>query len=296
MKKRSKKILVNIPVELKNIIKTPITITSKTSILDTRDILFRYGISRLIVVSGKKPVGIITEKDIAKNISVFSKKPIGKISVGDVMSKEVVTTKLNSSIYECAKLMKENEISSIVITNNSQELVGLVTKTDLVSTFLVQSTASLKVSKIMTKKVVTVSPNDSVFEVQSVLFNNNIRRVLVVKNKQPIGIITYRDFVPAKTFDLYKNFTNTSEREEISQIPQLNEFNVNRLSYLLTFSANDIMTKNPFIVYSDDVVYTAAILMIRHGISGIPVIKNKKLVGIVTKSDIVNVLSAKEKL
>ena len=90
---------------------------------------------------------------------------------------------------------------------------------------------------------------------------------------------------------MYKEFTDPAERAEIAQSPQIIEFNVNRLSYLLTFSAKDIMTKNPFIAYSDDVVYTAAILMIRHGISGIPVIKNKKLVGIVTKTDIVNVLA-----
>jgi CBS domain-containing protein len=296
MTKKSKKILVNIPVELKSILKIPITVTPNTGILTARDILLRYKISRLIVESGQKPVGIITEKDIAKNISVFSEKPIGKISVGSIMSKDLVTASLDSSLYDCAKLMKNHGISSIIITNNAKKLVSLVTKTDLVSTFLVQSTASLDVSKIMTKNVVTVSPNDSVFEVESILFNNNISRVVVVKNQQPIGIITYRDFVPAKTFDFSKEFTNPSEREEISQNPQLNEFNVNRLSYLLTFSAKDIMTRNPFIVYSDDVVYTAAILMIRHGISGIPVMKNKKLAGIVTKSDIVNVLAAKGKL
>jgi CBS domain-containing protein len=51
------------------------------------------------------------------------------------------------------------------------------------------------------------------------------------------------------------------------------------------------LTKNPFVVYPDDDIYTVAILMTRHGISGIPVIKNKKLVGIVTKTDIVNVLA-----
>lgn len=294
--KRQPKILAKIPVQLKSIIKIPITVTPNTGILEARDILLRYRISRLIVKSGKKPVGIITEKDIAKSISVFSGKPIAKISVGNIMSKDLVTVTLESSIFECAKLMKKYGISSIIIQNKSHELVGIVTKTDLVSTFLVQSTASLNVSKIMTKNVITVSPNDSIFEVQSMLFNNNISRIVVVKNQQPVGIITYRDFVPAKTFDFSKEFTNPYEREEISQNPQLNEFNVNRLSYLLTFSANDIMTKNPFVVYSDDVVYTAAILMIRQGISGIPVLKNKKLVGIVTKSDIVNVLAVKGKL
>jgi len=293
---RKPKVLANIPVELKSIIKTPITITPNTSILDARDVLLRYKISRLIVKSGKKPVGLITEKDIAKSVSVFAGRQLAKISAANIMSRNLVTVTSESSIYECAKLMKKHGISSIIVKNDAGELIGIVTKTDLVSTFLVQSTASLNVSKIMTKKVITVSPNESLFEVQSVLFNNNISRVVVEKNNQPVGIITYRDFVPAKTFEAYKEFTNPSERAEISQNPQLNEFNVNRLSYMLTFSANDIMTKNPFVVYADDVVYTAAILMIRHGISGIPVIRNKKIAGIVTKSDIVNVLAVRGKL
>jgi CIC family chloride channel protein len=67
---------------------------------------------------------------------------------------------------------------------------------------------------------------------------------------------------------------------------------VNNLSYLLTFLAKDVMTKEPFFVSPNDVVYTAAILMIRHGISGLPVVQNKKLVGIVTKTDIVNVIAS----
>lgn len=296
MKSRRTKILADIPVELKSIIKTPIVVTPNTSILDARDLLLRYNIGRLIVVSNKKPIGIITEKDIARNVSISGGKPLEKITVGDIMSKDLVIAKSSSSIYDCAGLMKKHRISSIIVENDAQKLAGIVTKTDLVSTFLVQSTASLNVSKIMTKNVITVSPDDSVFVVQSILVNNQIGRLVVTQNQQPVGIITYRDFIPAKTFDFQKTFTNPNEREELYQISQLNEFNVNKLSYMLTFSAKDIMTKNPFIVYSDDVVYTAAILMIRHGISGIPVMKNKRLVGIVTKSDIVDVLAVKGKL
>lgn len=294
--KRQPKILRNIPVELKSITKTPITIPPNTSILDARDILLRYGIGRLVVKLGKKAVGIITEKDIARSVSVFSGKPIEKILVRDIMSKDLVTVSPDGSIYDCAKQMKKHGISSVIIQDKRQNLVGVITKTDLVSTFLAQSTASLNISRIMTKKVITVSPNDSVFEVQSVLFNNKISRVVVTKNKNPLGIITYRDFVPAKTFDLHKEFMDPIEREEISSSPQLNEFNVNQLSYLLTFSAKDVMTKEPFVAYPDNDVYTAAILMIRHGISGIPIIRNQKLIGIITKSDIVNVLASKGKL
>ena len=298
MKKRAKKtkVLRNIPVNLKSIIKKSITITPNSSILDVRDVLLKHKIGRVIVVLNKKPIGIITEKDIARNLSVLARKPIGKIRAGDIMSKDLITVRPNSSIYNCAKLMKKHEISSIIVQNTDQTLEGIVTKTDLISTFLVQSSASLKISKIMTKKTITVSPDDSIFEVESVLINHKISRVIVAKNKIPIGIITNRDFVPAKTYNLYKEFTDPQERDEIAWNPRLNEFNVNRLSYLLTFSARDIMSKDPYVVFPDDVVYTAAILMIRHGISGLPVVRAKKLVGIITKSDIVNVLASKSKI
>jgi CBS domain-containing protein len=244
--------------DLKSIIKTPITIPPNTSILDARDILIRHRIGRLVIEFNKKPVGIVTEKDLAKGFSIFSKKPVGKILVRDIMSKDLVSVLPEASISDCAKLMKKHGISSVVVINKKHKLIGVVTKTDLVSTFLVQSTTSLKISKIMSKKVITVSLDESIFEVESVLFNNDIRRVIVTKNKILVGIITYRDFIPAKTFDLHREFTNPEEREEIAQNSQINEFNV---------------------------------LMTRHGISGIPVIKNKKLVGIVTKTDIVNVLA-----
>ncbi|PIY89753.1 MAG: inosine-5-monophosphate dehydrogenase [Nitrosopumilales archaeon CG_4_10_14_0_8_um_filter_34_8] len=294
--KRQPKILRDIPIELKSITKTPITIPPNTNILDARDILLRYRIGRLIVKLGKKAIGIITEKDIARSVSVFSGKPIEKILAKDIMSKDLISIPPTSSIYDCAKQMKIHDIRSIIIQDKRENLVGVITKTDLVSTFLAQSTASLNISKIMTKKVITVSPEDSVFEVQSVLFNSKISRVVVTKNKKPVGIITYRDFIPIKTFEPHKEFTNPAERDEASSIPQLNEFNVNQMSYLLTFSAKDIMTKDLVVTHPDNDVYTAAILMIRHGISGIPVIRNQKLMGIITKSDIVNVLASKGKL
>ena len=292
-RKGQPKILVDTHVELKSIIKQPISVPPNTSILDARDILIRHRIGRLIIEFNKKPVGIVTEKDISKSVSVFAGKPIAKILVRDIMSKELVTVDPDTSIYDCAKLMKKHRISSVIVKSSTGKLIGLITKTDLVSTFLVQSTASLPISKIMTKNVITVSPNESIFEVESVLLNNKIRRVVVSKNKTPVGIITFRDFIPAKTFDFHKEFTDPEERSEIFWSPKLNEFNVNKLSYLLTFLAKDIMTKEPFVVSPDDVVYTAAIIMIRHGISGLPVVRGKRLVGIITKSDIVDVIASK---
>lgn len=289
MKKRVKEIL-NIPVNLNSIVKIPVTVSPSQGILGVRDILIRHNIGRVVVQLNKKPVGIITEKDITRAVSLFSQKPIAKISASDVMSKDLITVDTSSSIFDCARLMMKNNISSIIVIDKNGALVGVVTKTDLVSVFLIESTASLTISKVMTKKVITVDPEDSIYLVQSVLINNKISRVVVAKNKTPVGIITYRDFVPAKTFDLHRQI-DPNEVREIGWNSILNEFNVNRLSYLLTFTARDIMSKNPLVINSNEALYTAAILMIRHGISGIPVVRGRSLVGIITKSDIVNVLA-----
>lgn len=289
MKKRVKEIL-NVPVSLDSIIKKPIFVTPNQSILDVRDILIRHNIGRVVVQINKKPVGIITEKDITRAISIFSQKPIAKINALDVMSKNLITVNTSSSIFDCARLMMKNDISSVVVIDKNGKLVGVITKTDLVSVFLIESTASLTVSKAMKTKVISVDPEDSLYLVQSVLINNKISRVIVTKNKIPVGMITYRDFVPAKTLNLHR-VIDPNEVNEIGWSSRLNEFNVNSLSYLLTFSAKDIMSKNPIVVNSNDVLYTVAILMIRHGISGLPVVRGKKLVGIITKSDIVSVLA-----
>ena len=54
---------------------------------------------------------------------------------------------------------------------------------------------------------------------------------------------------------------------------------------------SEAMTSNLITVESDKDVKKAITLMIKHNVSGLPVVKNSKLVGIVTKSDIVNSLT-----
>ena len=77
------------------------------------------------------------------------------------------------------------------------------------------------------------------------------------------------------------------EFRDVWYSPHPNQFNVNRLSYALTFRAEDVMTKNPIVISPDDDVSLAALLMYRYDISGIPTVKQTKLSGIITKSDIV---------
>lgn len=274
------------------IVKRSITVKPGTSLLDARDILFKHKIRRLIVLGAKnKPVGIITEKDVAKAVYNFAGKSIQSVLVGSFMSKKLITIKKNATVYDCAKLMKSNKISSVIVISDKGTLEGIITKSDLVSMFLTQSTKPLKVSDIMTRKVITVTPTDSVLLVESLLINNRITRVVVQRSRKPVGIITHRNFLPAKIPHWIAESADPIELEKYRVTQQMKELQINQLTYLLPFKAVDIMTPNPITVDANDDVSVAALLMIRHDISGLPVVRKSILVGILTKTDIVNAIA-----
>ena len=274
------------------IIKRTITVSPNTSLLDARDVLLRHNLKRLVVVDSKnKPVGIITEKDIAKTIYALGDKPIKTVKVSGFMSKKLITVKKTDTIYDCAKLMKRNHISSIVVLNKKGVLEGLITKTDLASIFLTHAVSPLKVSKIMTRKVITAMPGDSLLYVESLLIHNRIARVIVQRNRVPVGVITFRDFVPAKLPHWIAQSADPKEVQEYRMRGNFDNIRVNQMSHLLQFKAVDIMSPNPITIDADEDVGVAVLLMIRNNISGIPVVKKSKLVGIVTKTDIVKAIA-----
>ena len=274
------------------IVKRSITVKPTTSLLEARDILFKHKIRRLIVLGAKnKPVGIITEKDVAKTVYSLGGKSIKSVRVGNFMSKKLITVKKNATVYDCAKLMKYKKISSVIVLTEKGTLDGIVTKSDLVSVFLTRATKPLKVSDIMTRKVITVTPMDSILLVESLLINNQITRIVVQRKKRPVGIITHRNFVPAKIPHWIAETADPKELERYQKVHQIMELQSNQLSYLLPFKAVDIMTPNPITVDANDDVSVAALLMIRHDISGLPVVRKSSLVGIITKSDIVKAIA-----
>jgi CBS domain-containing protein len=275
---------------LDQVLRKSITISQNATLLEARDILLRHKVGRLPVVANKRPVGIVTEKDLVRAIYKQKNKPIEKVLVKEFMSKNLITVKRTDSINDCAKLMHQNKISSILVLDN-KTLAGIITKTDLVSVFLTRATEPVPISKVMTAKVITVMPADSLLFVESLLVKHRISRIVVERNRRPVGIITNRDFLPAKMPRWIMQFADPKEVEEYRLNPRPDEFRMNQLSYILSFRAEDIMTPNPITVDVGEDVAVAALLMIRNAISGLPVVKKSLLAGIITKSDIVRAIA-----
>ncbi|BDQ31219.1 inosine-5-monophosphate dehydrogenase [Nitrosopumilus zosterae] len=278
-------------IKLSELITKPITVNPNSTLLKTRESLLKNKVKRVVIVDKKIPVGVITEKDIAKKIYELGSKPIKSVKAKDFIPKKLFTLTRDNSVQECAKLMKKHRISLVIITNKDNTLGGIVTETDLVKAFLTKESTSFKVSKIMKKELITAAPSDPILHVESLLLKYGISRVIIKRNQIPVGIITFRDFVPAKIPQWIAESADPKEVQEYKFKKGLEEIHSNQMSYLFPFHATDIMTVKPITIDMDEDIKTAITLMVKHNISGLPVVKKSKLVGIVTKSDVVAALA-----
>ena len=201
--------------------------------------------------------------------------------------KKIFALTRENSVQECAKLMKKHRISLVIILNKDKKLEGIVTKTNLATAFLTKGTDSTLVSKVMKTNIVTASPSDPILFVESLLLKYGISRIIIKRNQKPVGMITFRDFVPAKIPQWIAESADPKEVQEYKFKKGLEETHSNQMSYLFPFHATDIMATNPITVDVDMDVKPAITRIIKYNVSGTPGVKNKKLVGINTKSNII---------
>ena len=126
----------------------------------------------------------------------------------------------------------------------------------------------------MQTKVITAGPNMGMLEAHRLMRNNKIRRLPIVgRNGKLVGIVTRSDVRQA----------------EPSEATTLNVWEMNYL--LAKLHLGDIMTRDPFHVHPEDSIKKAATLMHSNKIGALPVVdENKKVVGILTESDVFRVL------
>ena len=115
--------------------------------------------------------------------------------VRDIMEKNVITIQYNKSALDASKMLKEKEISFLVIQKDGNP-IGLVTERDIVRKIAAEDKKSseLLIKDLMSKNFKWVKPEDSIEDAIQKMLNNNIRRLLVLENNKLVGVITQTDF------------------------------------------------------------------------------------------------------
>lgn len=139
----------------------------------------------------------------------------------DIMVKEVITVHQDATIAEIAKVLYDNDISGVPVVDDEGLLAGIVSEGDLLHKetsprlpdFVnvlgaivyyngverynddFKKLTAAQASAMMTKPVITVSPEAEIDSVVKLMLEHHIKRIPVVKDGKIVGIISRRDII-----------------------------------------------------------------------------------------------------
>jgi acetoin utilization protein AcuB len=131
------------------------------------------------------------------------------------------------------------------------------------------------VTKAMTRKVFTVTPDDSLLNARELMKTHKVRHIPVVgEGGKLVGIISDRDIRSAMPSSLYYEYGSEREREKLER-----------------FIVKDVMTPNVVSLSLRDTIQDALLLLLKHDFGALPVVDDEGiLVGILATRDLLRAL------
>ena len=164
-------------------------------------------------------IGIIYVSDELSITPSIKIAGIAMLKVKDIMTKELITISPDTEIVQATKLLLENRINGIPVTDETGKLVGILCQSDLIAqqkklpipsffTFLdglitlssmkqlekqVQKIAAITVAQAMTPNPVTVQPETDIETVAALMVDNNFHTIPVMDKGELVGIVGKED-------------------------------------------------------------------------------------------------------
>jgi CBS domain-containing protein len=237
-----------------------VTVPPETSLDTAARIMGEKHIGSLIVVKYRTPVGIVTERDLlskvlALGLFLYNEK------VEDMMSFPLVGISFTSKIKEAAKLMIKAKSRLAVF--DAGTLVGIITASDLIKSLPDVAETEVRVDDFMSRDVMTADEKTSVLSISRIMGGQRIGSVIITRDGEPFGIFTERDLLTRFLAQGRELFTEVGPEcsQSLSVIPD-----------------------------GTSVHRAAATMALKH-IRRLPVVRDKKLVGIITARDLVEAYS-----
>lgn len=118
-----------------------VTVSSDSLVTDAQDLMKRFDVRRLPVVDNGRLVGLITMPDIkeaapssATSLSIWELHYLlAKLRVGEIMTKasKLITISPDTTVEQAARVARQHKIGSLLVVENKEKLVGLLTDTDI---------------------------------------------------------------------------------------------------------------------------------------------------------------------
>jgi len=273
--------------EILHVAKSPVvTMAPTTPIYDGIQIMTKEGFRRIPIANpGTRTLeGIVTATDIidylggGKKFQIIQKKFRGNFfkainePIKLIMIKKVVSVKTSAKISEAIELMKQQNLGGLPVVDDKNHVKAIITERDIANMFA-ERMSGVTVAQLMSEKVVTAIPKTTIFEVARTMTTRGFRRLPIISEGKVVGIITAMDIIrffgSGKVFKYLKSGT---------------------IIQVLNTPALEIATKDIVTIEPNVDVGQAAKIMQEKNIGALPVVKNEKLVGIITERDFFKII------
>jgi CBS domain-containing protein len=158
----------------------------------------------------------------------------------------------------------------------------------VIASIKISGIAMLKVKDIMTKELITVSPNTEIIQATKLLLENRINGIPVTdETGKLVGILCQSDLIAQqKKLPIPSFFTFLDGLITLTSMKQIEK----QVQKIAAITVGQAMTPNPVTVQTDTDIEKVAALMVDRNFHTIPVVDKGKLVGIVGKEDILKTL------
>lgn len=119
------------------------------------------------------------------------------VKVGDIMTRDFISVKPETSILDCAKNMVKKRVGSLIL-KEGDKLKGIITEGDIIWVMTKKSRKELnkiKASEIAPKKLITISPSADLYQALQKMKKTKYRWLPVTLNGKVIGFLTIKDIL-----------------------------------------------------------------------------------------------------
>lgn len=146
------------------------------------------------------------------------------MKIKDIMSKNIISSKSNSTINDISKLMKKYNIGFIPIIDD--KLIGVITDRDIVIKCIFNNDSNIK--SYINRNVITIEENNNIEDALKLMSTNKIKRLIVTKEKEIVGILSLSDILNTNIDNIINTIKSIYEIKDnkFNNNPEIDEFNL----------------------------------------------------------------------
>ena len=168
----------------------PLTVKDNYGFSDSIQIMAEKGIGNLIVVKNRRPVGILTERQILEHVTMHGK--IKNVKLSEIKVSPFHSIGIETRVIDAAQIMIKKKNRLLVF--DKKRLLGIITATDMVRAFG-RTDSNPSLGKVSSKKIYRINYDNTVLKAVKLMHKKRIGSVIVMKNNLPYGIFTERDLL-----------------------------------------------------------------------------------------------------